>query len=85
MAEEYTASGKTIGEIREQSRRVLALRLLYIFAGVLIISIFIAAILIWFGKLNFDNGLTLILASTSTFSGLLGSAITFYFASDSNN
>jgi hypothetical protein len=84
MAEgEYTSSGPTVDQMREDSRRALALKLLYIFAGILTITIIIASTLIWHGKLSFDNGLTLILAITSTFSGLLGSAMTFYFSSKS--
>lgn len=77
---DYTAEGKTVGQIREESRRKLALMLIWIFAGILCLTIIIAAFLIWHDKLNFDNGMTLILAITSTFSGLIGSAITFYFS-----
>lgn len=82
---DYTSSGPTVPQIREGSRRALALKLLYIFAGILTVTIIIASFLIWHGKLSFDNGLTLILAIASPFSGLLGSAITFYFSSKSDS
>ena len=84
MSETYTTEGRTVGEMREESRRALSLKLLYIFAGILITTIIIVAALIWNTKINFDNGMSLILAITSTFSGLLGSAITFYFSSSNN-
>lgn len=81
----YTTDGKTIGQIREESRRFLALTLVYVFAGILLISIIIAGLLLWFDKINFDNGLTMILAISAPFSGLLGSAITFYFSSTNDS
>lgn len=81
---QYTSSGKTVGEMREESRRVLAMRLLHIFAVILSGTIIVAALLIWKGKIDFQNSLTLVLAISSTFSGLLGSAITFYFSSETS-
>ncbi len=85
MAEQdYTSSGPTVDQMREDSRIALALKLLYTFAGILTVTIIIASVLLWYEKLSFDNGITLILAIMSPFSGLLGSAITFYFSSKSD-
>ncbi len=79
IAQNLVTSG-SVEEIREKSRSTLALKLLYIFSIILTFVILISLVLIWFNKLTFDNGMTLILAISSTFSGLLGSALTFYFS-----
>lgn len=84
MAVQETSEGQ-VSTMREESRRHLALKLLYLFAAILTVAIIVSAVLIWNQKLTFDNAMTLILAITSTFSGLLGSAITFYFSSNSNS
>ena len=76
--------GKTIDQLREESRRELALKLLYVFASILAETILLAIFLIWNNKINFNNGLSLVLAIGSIFSGLIGSAITFYFSSKTN-
>ena len=64
------------------TRSELAIKLLKynsIIIGISLVGIFL---LIAFKKLEADKAITLILAISSIFSGLLGSTITYYFSSN---
>lgn len=66
----------------DKTRSELAIKLLKytsIIIGITLVGMFI---LIGFKRLETDKAITLILAVSSVFSGLLGSAITYYFSSD---
>ena len=81
---DYTATGKTIVEIREEARIKLAKILIYAICLLISLVIIVGAILLNNlpeDKFTFENLLSLVLAVSSVFSGLLGSAITFYFSS----
>lgn len=82
FSSELSADGQTIEERREEARRQIAMQLINYFIIVLVTTLILIFILIYATKLEFDDALTLILAISSTFSGLLGSAITFYFSSN---
>ncbi len=64
------------------ARSELAVRLLKYNSIIITITLVGIFILIAFKRLETDKAITLILAVSSIFSGLLGSAITYYFSSN---
>lgn len=69
---------------REKARKELAKLLLWITAAVIVITILTGSVLLYLLPAEtfvFRDMLTLVLAVASIFSGILGSAITFYFMS----
>lgn len=62
------------------SRKELAIKLLMTSSAIMGMTIFGCLILIAFSSLEPEKAVTLILAVSSIFSGLLGSAITYYFS-----
>ena len=75
-------SGNVEGVAVESKTKEYAIKLLYIFIAVLIFAISIAALLIWDEKIDFNNGLVLILASISPFPGLFILLIILNFAAN---
>jgi len=76
-ADHYTTQSK----LREQdNRRELAIKLLIASSVIIGTAVVLCLILIAFGSLEPEKAVTLILAVSSIFSGLLGSAITYYFS-----
>jgi len=67
-----------VGE--EQTRRELATLLLKWTGGIISLTLLGCFILIWNGKLEVEKAVTLVLAVSTIFSGLLASAITYYFS-----
>jgi len=65
----------------EWARKELAVSLLKYSSLIFTIALLGVMILIWGEKLEPDKAITFILVVSSVFSGLLGSAITYYFAS----
>ncbi len=76
------ATGESEGiEIKKlEARRELAVILLRLSTVLIDFALFGSFILIGMGKLEIESAITLILAVSTIFSGLLGSAITYYFA-----
>ena len=83
MTNKYS-SGRSEGENpkKEEARRELAVNLLKYASGILTLTIFGTLFLIWSNKLEADRAITLILAVSGIFSGLLGSATAYYFSSN---
>ncbi len=65
----------------EQTRRELSILLIKWMGGLIGITLLMSFTLMWAGKLESDKAITFILAVATIFSGLLGSAITYYFSS----
>ena len=64
-----------------EARRELAVLLLKLTVGIVGFALLGSFILIGRGALEVGEAVTLVLAVSTIFSGLLGSAITYYFAS----
>ena len=77
------SQGKSAGEYpkKEEARREIAVNLLKYSFGVFALSLVGVLVLVGFGKLEPDKAITFLLAVSSVFSVLLGSAITYYFTS----
>lgn len=77
------ASGKSDGEQpkKEEARRQIAVSLLKYSSVIFGIALVGVLVLIGIGKLDPDKAVTFLLVVASVFSGLLGSAITYYFTS----
>lgn len=69
-------------KVKDATRSELAIKLLKYTSIIMGITLFGIFILIGLKRLDADKAITLILAVSSVFSGLLGSAITYYFSSD---
>lgn len=67
-------------DVREKTRRDIAIKLLYIWGILETLIIVVGGILLWEGKFSAENFLNGILVISSIFSGLLGAAITFYYS-----
>ena len=72
--ENYNVTGK------ERIKGKLAILLLEFMTIVIVIALVGSFILIGFNRLEVDKAVTLVLAVSTIFSGLLGSAITYYFS-----
>ena len=76
---EVTSSDGYASAGDSNARNKLAIYLLFSTAGLVFIALSGSFILVYTGRTTIDNVITLILAVSSVFSGLLGSAIGYYF------
>ena len=74
-AEDFEATGE------EETRGKIAFMLIKLTGGIVSLTLVGVFFLIYVGKLEVDKAITLFLAVSTIFSGLLGSAITYYFSS----
>jgi hypothetical protein len=65
---------------REKTRGTLAIGLLIAMCVMILLTLIIGAYLVWVDKLMFENMLNLVLGVGSLFSGLMGSAVAFFFS-----
>jgi formate-dependent nitrite reductase membrane component NrfD len=75
--QQLDSSGKST---REEARRQIANKLITCSIILIIIAIIVGAILLGFDKITPENFINLILVVSAVFSGLLGSAVTFYYS-----
>jgi len=79
---DYTTLG--VQEKREIARSKLALALLHAASGTVVLGLITGSLLLYFlpDKVEFRDVITLVLALGSIFSGLLGSAVAWYFSNN---
>ena len=70
----------TEGSIEDKTRREIALKLIYVSFGLAGFAILTGAALVLIDKFTPENMINLVLVVSALFSGLLGSAVTFYYS-----
>ncbi|MFA4820460.1 MAG: hypothetical protein WC613_05910 [Candidatus Aenigmatarchaeota archaeon] len=78
------AVARGIAITREQARRDIARKLMFYLFLIVVISLIVGGTLVFYDKINSETFINLIVIISAIFSGLVASAVTFYYSQHSS-